>query len=276
MVHFAELKIIGPWAQVGPRSEAMVPLAFSGTKLCSLSGGSVSSECLMSEVVTVSKAGRFLESLLPSMSRAAEGGRGHREARALDRQRRVLQNLAVLSRTPATRLLATIRAAHPDKKLIIVGVDGPTGIGRAQLCEEMRRRAEDVTIIPASDFLRSTAGSPLAKLSSREAFEACFDWQRLRREVLEPLSKGQQVVYKRGPGKQNSGEWVRIEPKGIVLFEGVYTLRPELYPFYDYTVFVKAGGEAPIDPATAASEDWYLDAYHPAAMADSLLEGDWF
>jgi uridine kinase len=199
-----------------------------------------------------------------------------RSAPEFDYQRYALQNLAVLSKTPSGRLLATIRAAHPGKKLIIVGVDGPTGIGRTQLCEEMRRRAGDVTVIPASDFLRPTRQSPLAGLSSQEVFEDCFDWERLRREVLEPLSKGRQVVYKRGPGKSNSGEWVRIDPEGIVLFEGIYTLRPELYPFYDYTVFVKSSADSPMDEAAAAAEDWYLDAYHPATLADTLLEGDWF
>jgi uridine kinase len=225
------------------------------------------------EVVAMWNTRQIAETLTRPLRKTGPTERG---ARGAEHQRYALQNLAVLSRTPSTRLLATIRAAHPGKELIIVGVDGPTGVGRTQLCEEMSRRAEDVTIIPASDFLRPTTGSPLAQLSSREAFEDCFDWQRLRREVLEPLSKGKPVVYKRGPGRMNSGEWVRIEPRGIILFEGIYALRPELYPFYDYTVFVKSGAETSLDEATAAREDWYLDAYHPATMADTLLEGDWF
>lgn len=186
--------------------------------------------------------------------------------------RNALLNLAVLSKTPSSSLLASIRASYPDSPLIIVGIDGPSGLSRKRLCAELRKRADDVTVISASDFRQPVDRSLLKAVSSRELFEDCFDWERLRREVLEPLSNNRPAVY-----RDASGERLRVAPKGVVLFEGVYTLRPELYPFYDYTVFVKSCG-AGASPADAASkvEDWYQDAYHPAAMADTLLEGDWF
>jgi len=208
--------------------------------------------------------------------RSAPVMRGLTEGPQTRARRNALRNLAVLSRTPSSSLLSTIRSAFPDKELIVVGVDGPTGTGRSQLCVEMQKRSEDVPVIPASDFRRPLDQTALAGLSSREVFEDCFDWQRLRREVLEPLSKGQHAVYRKSGG-EHSGEWVRVEPKGIILFEGVYTLRPELYPLYDYTVFVKPEGRHPAqDDVIQAAEAWYQDAYHPAAMADTLLEGDWF
>lgn len=208
--------------------------------------------------------------------RSAPVMRGPAESAESRARRNVMRNLAVLSKTPSSSLLATIRSAFPNKDLIVVGVDGPTGTGRSQLCTEMQKRSDDVTVISASDFRRPLDQSALAGLSSREVFEDCFDWQRLRREVLEPLSKGQRAVYRKSGG-EHSGEWVRVEPKGIVLFEGVYTLRPELYPLYDYTVFVKPQeGRAEQGDVIQAAEAWYQDAYHPAAMADTLLEGDWF
>lgn len=204
----------------------------------------------------------------------AKNGSSSSEARAA---RNIFGNLAVLSKTPSSSLLASIRSAHPDKDLIIVGVDGPTGAGRAGLCEEMQKRSDGVVVISAADFRRPLQRSPLSALSSRQFFEDCFDWQRLRREVLEPLSKGLPAQYRRASEGGQPGEWVRVEPRGIVLFEGVYTLRPELYPFYDYTVFVKPmEGTPAADPQALEAEGWYLDAYHPAAMADTLLEGDWF
>jgi uridine kinase len=213
----------------------------------------------------------------PTLKRAAQSPEGRA-------RQNVMRNLAVLSRTPSSSLLATIRSAHPENALIVVGVDGPTGAGRATLCEEMRKLAGDVTVISASDFRRPIDRSMLAGLSSREVFEDCFDWQRLRREVLDPLSRGQRAVYRMSSGVgsgansgAHSGEWVRVEPTGIILFEGVYTLRPELYPLYDYTVFVKPTQALPESgDAVQAAEAWYQDAYHPAAMADTLLEGDWF
>lgn len=226
-------------------------------------------------------AERFGSGVRGAGSRRSLAGIGVRSAPTVDgargnARRNVLRNLAVLSKTPSSSLLATIRSAFPDKKLIIVGVDGPTGAGRSQLCAEMQMRSDEVTVISASDFRRPIDQTMLAGLSSREVFEDCFDWQRLRREVLEPLSKGQRAVYRKSGGA-DSGEWVRVEPKGIILFEGVYTLRPELYPLYDYTVFVKPTGETPEKgDAIHEAEAWYQDAYHPAAMADTLLEGDWF
>lgn len=209
--------------------------------------------------------------------RSAPTLRGQGESAESRMKRNALRNLAVLARTPSSSLLATIRSAHPDKELIIVGVDGPTGAGRTQLCEEMKRRDSDVTVISAADFRKPLDRTMLAGLSSSEVFEEVFDWQRLRGEVLEPLSKGKMAVYRRGAGPAGSGEWTRVEPRGIVLFEGVYTLRPELYPFYDYTVFVKPALESETESERGVDpEAWYQDAYHPASMADTLLEGDWF
>ena len=72
-----------------------------------------------------------------------------------------------------------------------------------------------------------------------------FDWQRLRNEVLVPARAGH----------------------GITLVHGMFLLRPELAPYFNYRVYVTA------PPATDA-ERTYLREVWPQSVASLVIDGD--
>ena len=66
-----------------------------------------------------------------------------------------------------------------------------------------------------------------------------FDWERMGRELLEPLSRGARARYQRYDwGTNELAEWIDRPAEGILLIDGVYSFRPELREFYGYSIFV--------------------------------------
>ncbi len=81
-------------------------------------------------------------------------------------------------------------------------------------------------------------------------------------------------------------EWIEIEPREIVLIEGVFSMRPELSDFVDIAIFIETPRDERIrrmssrpqsDPSWMdpwmAAEDWYFEHIAPHRRADLILEG---
>ena len=168
---------------------------------------------------------------------------------------------------------------------IIVAIDGAGGAGKSTLA----RGIEDafvgcVSIVRCDDFYRPLSG---ATLSPQEAYDNYFDWRRLRDEALKPLRNGQTVRYQRydwSTGRLT--EWIDVEPREIVLIEGVFSMRPELRPMIDVAIFIETPREERMRRLLArpqpdaswidqwmAAEDWYLENVAPQHHADLVIEG---
>ena len=64
------------------------------------------------------------------------------------------------------------------------------------------------------------------------------DRERFLTEVLQPLCKGESVVYRPFDcGSFSLGEPVRVHPKRLTVIEGAYSMHPELREHYDLSVF---------------------------------------
>ncbi len=77
----------------------------------------------------------------------------------------------------------------------------------------------------------------------RVARRRYFDWQRLRVEALESLSRGAAARYRpfdwqAGHGIADTG--VHPRPQGLVVVDGVYSSRPELAHLVSLAVLVEA------------------------------------
>jgi uridine kinase len=125
--------------------------------------------------------------------------------------------------------------------LFIVGIDGCGGAGKSRLATKVRvtlaSRDRDISIVHMDDFyLPSALRNGTLGLN---AVGSAFDWQRLRDQVLVPLTAGQPARYQRYDWPTDAlAEWQNV-PNGIVIVEGVYSTRLELEPYYDLTVWVE-------------------------------------
>jgi uridine kinase len=171
---------------------------------------------------------------------------------------------------------------------LVVGIDGAGGAGKSTLARGISGAfAGRLAIVRCDDFYRPLSGTQYSRLTPEEAYENYFDWRRLRDEAVMPLRSGNRARYQRYDWSTDRlAEWIEIEPREIVLMEGVFSTRPELRPLIDVAIFIQTPREERLrrmlarpqdstswmDPWMAA-EDWYLEHVAPHHRADLVIEG---
>ena len=188
--------------------------------------------------------------------------------------------------TPAEAVSAAsaIIRKHAHIQPLIVAIDGGGGAGKSTLARGISEEfAGRVAIARCDDFYR-----PLnSDLSAEDAYHRYFDWRRLRDEGLAPLRERRSARYRRYDWSTDQlAEWIEIEPREIVVVEGVFSTRPELRPSIDVAIFVATPRDLRIrrmlaraQPSTSwlnkwlIAEDWYLEHIAPDRNADLVLEG---
>jgi uridine kinase len=203
-----------------------------------------------------------------------------------------------------------VASAHESAKLIaaevssrtldgfaLIGIDGTGGSGKSSLARELAAAlagpdgSTTVSVVQGDDFYREMDPEERLKLTPAEGYELYFDWERLREEVLAPLTSGNAATYRRydwPSGRIAPGEQHHVPHEGFVIVEGMYVVRPELEGYYDLTVFV----DTPFDLAMSrmvarghdhgpgdwnqrwqASDKYYFAATQPWSRLDIVVKG---
>lgn len=77
-------------------------------------------------------------------------------------------------------------------------------------------------------------------LTAQEGYESYYDWQRLKQEVLQPLSISKVAEFRAYDWQNNKlGDWKTIEPVDVVIVEGCYSARLELVSFFNLIILVE-------------------------------------
>jgi uridine kinase len=138
-------------------------------------------------------------------------------------------------------------------------VDGAPAAGKTFLADELavalRDRGRDVIRATIDDFLFPRARRyPRGEYSAEGCYHDTHDYDALNRVLLGPLGPGgdrrfQHAVYDRTADAVLSPP-VRTAPAGAVLvFDGVFLLRPELIDRWELRVFVSAAFEKTVERA---------------------------
>lgn len=116
---------------------------------------------------------------------------------------------------------------------IVIAISGFGGSGKSTLAQKLHESLDKSTVIHLDDFI-------VDQLSSRSADWDGFDWERLKRQVLEPLQEGKKQVeydvYDWPSNKLASKKKVDIEK--YVIIEGVGLIRDELKQYFDCTIWI--------------------------------------
>jgi len=83
------------------------------------------------------------------------------------------------------------------KPVSLVAIDGRGGAGKSTLAEQLRAQLPDATVVHTDDFYHVMDPAVRAALSLEEAYQQNYDWQRLERQVLGPISQGKPAHYQR-------------------------------------------------------------------------------
>ena len=184
-------------------------------------------------------------------------------------------------------LVALITSLAARAPLTMVAIDGPSGSGKSTLSATLHSSLPGSQLVDIEHFYSDIGVDPPDGLSPHEAYEQHVDWHALDAQVLRPLRRGE-------PGRYRLYDWIaeertdstEVRPEGIVLVDGVYSMRPELTDAYDLTVYVETLtrertarlAQRPDNPVWvdrwAVGFDWYMDHMRVKERADIVISGE--
>jgi uridine kinase len=151
--------------------------------------------------------------------------------------------------------VGSVTVAHPTR----VAVDGPPAAGKTTLADELavvlRAQGRDVIRATIEGFL-----FPKAQRYWRGEYspEGCYldnhDYDALNRVLLDPLGPGgdrrfQHAVYDRSTDTALSPPVTTASADAVLVFDGVFLLRPDLIDRWDLRIFVSTAFEETVDRA---------------------------
>ena len=190
--------------------------------------------------------------------------------------------------TSPRELVDEILARHSPQGPVVVAIDGRSAAGKTTLAVWLASEL-GAALVHMDDFYRDMPEADRWLLSPTQGVEQFFDWQRLRREALEPLSRAQTVSYRGYDWDAGGGLSVEhqvVEAAAVVILEGVYAARPELDDLVHLRVLVDARPEQRtsrrldradhrgLEDRWDAAEEFYFTEVRPPGTFDRVLRGD--
>jgi uridine kinase len=194
-----------------------------------------------------------------------------------------------------------VSCSHPVR----VAIDGSAAAGKTMLADELavalRGRGREVIRASVESFLRPRIERyRRGPESARGCYEDSFDYDRLLTELLHPLGESgsrlyRTEIYDRRIDLPVDSERLEASTDAILLFDGVFLLRPELVGEWDFGVFIAVASEEIIRRARIRdareygspddaerrfrarylpSQRHYRGTVRPAELADVVLDND--
>jgi uridine kinase len=197
--------------------------------------------------------------------------------------------------------VGSIRIARPTR----VAIDGPPAAGKTTLGDELavvlRAQGREVIRVSIESFLLPRSQRyRRGEYSAEGCYHDSFDFDALHRVLLDPLGPGgdrrfQPAVYDRPTETALSLPVTTAPTDAVLLFDGVFLLRPELIDRWDLRIFVSAAFEETLDRARTRdlavfgsaieverrhheryrpSQQFYFDSVRPTDHADIIVHND--
>jgi uridine kinase len=122
---------------------------------------------------------------------------------------------------------------------VLIALDGLGGTGKTLFAEALSRACNSVAVVHFDHFFVPSSEMPLEGWPTGVTAPSS-KWRRLVEEVIDPLRRGEVAHYEVFDSRADSyAGFCDVQPGGIVIVEGVYALRCELAPLYDYRIWAE-------------------------------------
>jgi uridine kinase len=124
------------------------------------------------------------------------------------------------------------RAGRPGP--LVVAIDGHGAAGKSTIAAAVAT-ATGAALVHTDDFFVAPGGAP-----GPRGLAGYYDWRRLRAEALVPLRARRAASFRRFDWERGSGLAgpVVVQPRDLIVVEGVFSAAPELSDLVDRSVFV--------------------------------------
>jgi uridine kinase len=163
-------------------------------------------------------------------------------------------------------VIESVSAGHPLR----VAVDGPPAAGKTTLADELAvllgSRGREVIRASIESFLWPRARRyRRGELSPEGCYEDSFDYDGLRRVLLDPLGpdgdrRYRRAVYDKLTDTAVSPPVATARADAVLLFDGVFLVRPELVDLWELRIFVSTGFEQTLARARIRDRELYGSA----------------
>jgi len=141
-------------------------------------------------------------------------------------------------------------AALPEHR-VLVAIDGPGASGKTTFAARLaqRTRPRPVIVLHADDFFQPAPVRHARGRRSPEGFWLdAYNYDALTDWALTPLRPGGSGLYRARSFDPANGAVVQPEPlqappDALVLVEGTFLLRDELWPFWDCSIYIDITAE---------------------------------
>src|SRR3954453_12968588 len=140
---------------------------------------------------------------------------------------------------------AIVTAVQERPRPCVIAIDGFSAAGKSTIGAALATKLGAV-LLHMDDFYRDMADKERLALSAARGVALYFDWARLRAEALLPLRSGDVARFAAFDWEAGTGLGAiqTVEPRDLIVLEGVYSARPELADLVDLAVFVSAPADA--------------------------------
>jgi uridine kinase len=147
---------------------------------------------------------------------------------------------ASVSHFPTTESITSSLLESKLKTPLFIAIDRHSAAGKSTLAKQLACNLQDSIIICMDDFYRVMDEKRRFLLDAEGGYMTYYDWQRLREEVLEPLSLSKAVTFQTYDWQYNKlGELTRLEPANFIIVEGCYSTHLELARFITFVIVVE-------------------------------------
>lgn len=151
-------------------------------------------------------------------------------------------------RTELLRNLASLIVQTPSQGILKVAIDGVDGAGKTFFADELAAYVQDF----GRDAIRASVDGfhnsrsvryQLGRSSPQGFYRDSYDYAGLKRSLLDPLSEGGSGRYRSTIFDYSLDQPIHVEEKSaprdaILLFDGIFLHRPELFGYWDFSVFL--------------------------------------